>query len=202
MQLELTGRQERKEQKKKQQRSIPSYIRIQDKFRLQMSPPPVLVDQSSVRCEVLVKLGLSWFGRIITRRVRLWLPRYTTSRQKQKHAQHEVAVGVVPYEWGPRRWDVGAATDRATGGGEVRTVVYPQRSQHGAFTAEWFCDPLCIAAVNFYYTIPPLCSVRVNLKSLFYVLVFNTYEIIVWVSAISRFSLQLAESTNHAMIHR
>ena len=33
-----------------------------------MSPPPIL-DQSSNQCGVFVKLGLGWFGGVITRRV-------------------------------------------------------------------------------------------------------------------------------------
>ncbi|CAM9949429.1 unnamed protein product, partial [Pylaiella littoralis] len=40
---------------------------IPDGFRLQPSPPPAL-DQSLVKRGVLVKLGLGWFGGVLTRR--------------------------------------------------------------------------------------------------------------------------------------
>ena len=40
---------------------------IPEGFRLQMSPPPTL-DQSLVKRGVLVRLGLGWFGGVITRR--------------------------------------------------------------------------------------------------------------------------------------
>ncbi|CAB1097920.1 unnamed protein product [Ectocarpus sp. CCAP 1310/34] len=40
---------------------------IPDGFRLQASPPPTL-DQSIVKRGVLVKLGLYWFGGVISRR--------------------------------------------------------------------------------------------------------------------------------------
>ncbi|CAN0166814.1 unnamed protein product, partial [Pylaiella littoralis] len=40
---------------------------IPDGFQLQPSPPPAL-DQSLVKRGVLVKLGLGWFGGVLTRR--------------------------------------------------------------------------------------------------------------------------------------
>ncbi|CAB1117353.1 unnamed protein product [Ectocarpus sp. CCAP 1310/34] len=40
---------------------------IPDGFRLQASPPPAL-DQSIVKRGVLVKLGLGWFGGVLSRR--------------------------------------------------------------------------------------------------------------------------------------
>ena len=38
-------------------------MEIPDGFRLQMSPPTA----SSGRCEVLARLGMGWFGRLVTR---------------------------------------------------------------------------------------------------------------------------------------
>ena len=52
---------------------------------------------------------------------RLRLPRYTTG--PQKHAQHEVAVGVVEYGCWRRRWGVGAARGRRKDVGSVRSVA-------------------------------------------------------------------------------
>ena len=52
---------------KKQQRSTPAWIFGTD-FASGCLRPPVL-DQSSVQCGVFVKLGLGWFGGVITRRV-------------------------------------------------------------------------------------------------------------------------------------
>ena len=102
---------------KKQQRSTPAWIFGTD-FASGCLRPPVL-DQSSVQCGVLVKLGLGWFGGVMTRRV-------------HQKSRHEYGYRVILHtDRSTRGMKLPLESYSTNEGASVRAWVLLKMSHHG-----------------------------------------------------------------------